>query len=109
MSTNKKSSILWKIKKSKIQGKGMFTNVGFNKNERIGVGIGFNFFILPYVTSDFGSWINHSYKPNARLVYSTSDAVYHVVANKYLPKNTEITLDYRDTPWYIYGPGKDFK
>lgn len=99
----------WKIKKSNIHGNGVFTTTTFNKNERIGVGIAFTLYFLPYVTSDFGSLINHSYTPNSHLVYSYKDNVYYVAASKRLPSNTEITLDYRDTPWYIYGPGKDFK
>lgn len=99
----------WKIKKSKIHGKGVYTTRKFSKNEKIGVGIDFWYGFFPFVTRDFGSWINHSYKPNTHLKYSNKDGVHYVVASKNLPENTEITLDYRNTPFYIQGPAADFK
>jgi SET domain len=99
----------WKIKKSKIHGKGIYLTKSFKKNEQIGVGIDYYLGFLPYVTSEFGSWINHSFKPNTRLEYSDKDKVYYIISNEYLPSNTELTLDYKKTPFYIQGPGSDFK
>lgn len=95
------------IKKSKIHGKGVFTNKTFKKGETIGVGITFDWFLFPNVTEDFGIYINHSYKPNSKLKWDNNQ--WLVVASKKLPKNSEITLNYTKTPFYIKGPEPHFK
>lgn len=55
--------------------------------------------------TDFGTMINHSWKPTAKLVYSNRDEVYYVQAKKPISKGEEITLNYNDSPWYMKGPG----
>lgn len=92
------------IGESNIDGQGVFTNKIIDKGEPIGIAINYSLGFIPYVTSEFGSYINHSWKPNSKLVYSYKDGVYYVRAIKTLLPDTEITLDYRDTPWYIEGP-----
>lgn len=87
------------IKKSNIEGNGIFTTNKIIKNTEIDIGIDFKLYFIPIITSHFGSWINHSYHPNTYLKYTNGK--YYVVANTNIPKNTEITLNYNNTPWYI--------
>ena len=94
------------INDSKIHGKGLFINYNFYPNEKIELGIDFIFNLIPSITSK-GSMINHSYKPNCRLILSENK--YWIVAKHFIPKNTEITINYNDTPWYIQGPGFNYK
>ena len=113
--TDKKKYLKYKLKylnlnktylsDSKIHGKGLFINKDYNQNEKIEIGIDFIFNFMPYVT-DKGSMINHSYQPNCKLILENDK--YWVVANQFITKNTEITLNYNDTPWYIDGPGANY-
>ena len=96
----------WVIQKSPIHGKGVFANINLKKHQKIASGIEFIFGVFPYIT-DFGSMINHSWEPSAELVYS--DGVYNVYTLKELPKGEEITIHYRNTPWYIHGPEEWYK
>ena len=88
---------------SKIHGDGVYANKDLRKNEDIDIGIDFYLGgLLPFVTDHFGSWINHSYSPNCYLKYKSGK--WYVVASKLIPKDQEVLLDYRKTPWYIAGP-----
>lgn len=95
-----------KIKKSNIHGLGIFAQNKINKNKTIGVGIEYKFFTIPIITKNFGSLINHSYKPNTRLYYKNSK--YYIVANKNINKGDEITLNYNNTPWFIANAEKHY-
>lgn len=99
----------YKLKKSKIHGLGMYANKFIHKDDVIGIGIVFKMYVIPIVTEDFGKWINHSNDANSHLYYHSTENMYFVVASKDIPENTEITLDYNDTPWYIMKPLPDFK
>lgn len=90
----------YKLQKSNIDGFGLFANMNIKKNEIIGIAI---YFLLgiPHITQDFGKWINHSYKPNSKLVYSEKTNKYYIVAIKNIKINEEITANYNDTPWFI--------
>jgi len=90
------------ISSSKIHGKGVHAAKNLSKNEDIDVGIDFYGGVIPYVTEDFGSWINHGYKPNSYLRYKNGK--WYVTASTSIPADQEILLDYRKTPWYIEGP-----
>ena len=98
---------MYYISSSKIHGKGIFIDRDLESEKPIGIGIDFKYFFLPYVTSDFGSYINHSSNPNTKLEYI--DNKYYVVSKKYIKKDTEITLNYRNTPWYISKPDPNWK
>lgn len=92
---------------SEIHGQGLHSHKDISKNEDIGVGIDFYGGVIPYVTPDFGSWINHSYKPNCHLRYKNGK--WYVTASRHITQNQEILLDYRRTPWYIEGPQPHYK
>ena len=98
---------MYYIGNSKIHGRGVFLNKNLKRDSPIDIGIGFTFFIFPYVTSNFGSYINHSNRPNTYLKYSNGS--YYVTTLRDLDKNVELTLDYRDTPWYISKPEPNWK
>lgn len=97
----------YQVKSSKIHGKGTFARQTLNKNEDIGVGIDFYLGCIPFVTSEFGSMINHSYCPNCYLRYKNGK--WYVSASKQIQEGDEILLDYRKTPWYIMGPEAHYK
>jgi hypothetical protein len=104
MSKSNSKSTNYYISESNIQGKGVFTNRRYQQDEPIDIGIRKALGFFPVVTPYFGSLINHSWKPNTYLDYDTSTCNYVVKCRRPLKSNTEITLDYRATPWYIMGP-----
>lgn len=96
---------MWAVGPSKIHGQGVHALKNISKGTVIGTGIYFAFVFIPVVTSDFGSLINHSFKPNTDLVFNDEgDWKWVVVANRDISKEEEITLNYENTPWYIKGP-----
>jgi hypothetical protein len=88
------------IKKSPIHGNGVFTTKYCEYNEIIDIGIEFNLYFFPKITQ-FGSMINHSYKPSCKLAFDKYNNVYYVVPIYNLQKDTEITVNYNDCPWFI--------
>jgi SET domain-containing protein len=98
---------MFTIKKSKIHGKGVFSKKKISKGGRVGIGIKFNWIWFPQITDNLGKYINHSYSPNAHLEWLNNK--WYITASKKIPKNTEITLNYNDTPWYITKPESHFK
>lgn len=98
------------LAESRIHGKGIFSSHALQPGESIGEAICFDWFGLwPYITKDLGVWINHSYTANARLEWMPGQhplqsGAWHIAALGPLPANTELTLDYRETPFYIEGP-----
>ena len=100
---------MYTIKNSNIHGKGVFSSRKIPKNKHIGIAIRMillgNF---PHITNGFGNMINHSYKPNCRVYYKKTDGNYWIIANKNIPKDTELTVDYKYAPWFIAGPGGDY-
>ena len=86
---------------SNIHGKGIFNTYNLKENEKIFIGIDKFLKYIPYVTNK-GSMINHSYNPNCRLL--KQDNKFWVISNQFIPKRTELTLNYKYTPWYIDGP-----
>lgn len=93
----------YKLDKSTIHGKGIFSAKDINKNELIGEGIVFSLYVIPVITNKLGKWLNHSTNSNCYLKYHNN--VYYVVAKKKIPINTELTLNYdgKDIPWFIQG------
>lgn len=102
----------FRIDESKIHGKGVIAQRPLQRGEIIGKGIDFKYWFdvlpIPFVTEDLGSWINHSYEPNCVLVWDNDAWCYWITAGVPIAANDEMTLDYRNTPWYIDGPEPHF-
>jgi SET domain-containing protein len=96
---------------SKIHGTGTHATKTLHQGEKIGVGIEFDTYlgIMPYVTPNFGRWINHSWTPNAKLDYDYKNQKWNIIASKRISKDNEITINYQDTPWYILKPNQSWK
>ena len=92
---------LFSKKKSKIHGDGIIINKSVNKNTIIGDVIEFTFYVIPVRTSNLGMFLNHSIDNNCKLIYKNNK--YKLVATKKINKNNELTLNYNDTPWFIFG------
>jgi len=97
------------LKKSNIHGLGIHSNKNIKKNQIIGVTIYYIYYFFPIITTDLGKWLNHSYNPNSFLYYSPENKIYYLIANQYISKDTEITVDYRHTPWFIKKPEPHYK
>ena len=92
---------------SKIQGTGVFTRKYYSPGETIDIGIKIHLGLFPQVTPYFGSYLNHSWESNTYLEF---DGTNHAIKAKMaLEPYTELTMDYRDTPWYIMGPSDTWK
>lgn len=92
------------VKDSGIHGKGVFATKGINKEEVIGAPLFLRYYFLVNITEDLGKWINHSWRANAALVKVDGENVWDLVALEPIMKGDEITMDYRDTPWFIAKP-----
>ena len=93
------------IAKSNIHGVGVMSNYNVLYNQIIDVGITYILGIIPQVT-EFGSYINHSFAPNCYLYYI--DGQYYVVANRFIYRHEEITVDYDMCPYFIKGSEDHF-
>lgn len=99
---------VWTIAPSTIHGVGIFSTRDLHEGELIGIAIKLYVSFIPSVTH-FGSKINHSYSPNAVLRYDYSTNTYNVYAMTNIRAGTEITTDYRFTPFFIAKPSPHFK
>ena len=91
----------YRIDKSKVHGRGVIANQSFEPDEVIDVGIKYLWRFIPVVTANFGSLINHSYQPSAKVVYNRERNEYDVVAKIPIRVNDEITVNYNQGPWFI--------
>jgi len=89
----------WYIGQSHIHGVGIFANRDFPPNSFIDTAIDSNRTITP-----FGSKLNHSWTPTARLVYDHITRKYDIYTIKGISRNSEITADYTFTPPFIKKP-----
>lgn len=104
------------IKKSSIHGVGVFAKKNIEVNEIIHCVI--HMLKQPNkeghlfkITDDFGKYINHSsLNANSELI-KLSDGNYHLTATKYIPKDTEILVDYdgKNMPSFIHGSKPHYK
>jgi hypothetical protein len=92
------------LKKSDIQGVGLFSNKYLAENEVI---IKRSINASTHEISYFGKYVNHSYTPNAILLYN--NGFYDLIALKLIVPYEEITADYRYTPDFINKPHPDWK
>lgn len=85
------------LRPSNIHGNGLFSNIDYKPNDYVFNAVNNGCFITP-----IGSKINHSWNPNT---YLKRDLLkYNVYAKKYIPSNTELTIDYRYSPFFIQKP-----
>lgn len=94
------------IAPSPIQGVGVFASRDFQAGEFIEVGIDA---VLGRITKGFGNLINHSWTPNAQVIWNPTTWTYDCVAKTTIPAQTEITIDYHETPWFIKKPDPNWK
>lgn len=93
----------WYLSKSLIHEDGVFAARNIISGEMIDTAIRFE-----RITS-FGSKINHSWKPCAKLIFDNKNCEYNVVAIENIDKDREITIDYRQTPTFIKKPDPNWK
>ena len=91
----------YNIKQSNIHGKGVFSTKKIKKNQSIGEVIYYKYYIIPVRTSDIGLYHNHAFDFNCKLIYKNYS--YYLYNIKKIEKNTELTINYNDTPWFIAG------
>ena len=91
------------IGKSQISGNGVLAQHFIPKNTNIGIAITNG----PDIVSFMGSHINHQFKCNAKLVENENNG-YDLVAINDIHPGQEITVNYKDTPWYINKNTKGF-
>lgn len=103
-----RSKYFYHIGPSKIQGRGVISNRDFKPGEEIDIAISYEKG-SPKITSYFGSLINHSWNPNSYLKYNKFFNSYFVHATYEIHSGEEITLDYRNTPWFIAPPDPNWK
>ncbi|QKF94639.1 SET domain-containing protein [Fadolivirus algeromassiliense] len=90
----------FKLAPSPIHGTGTFANKLIPRKHIIGVCI-YHILLMPFITDDFGKWINHSYNPNSIVHYNEKNNKYYIVAIKDINPDEEITINYNHTPWFI--------
>lgn len=93
----------WYLSESPIDRNGLFASKNIICGEVIDVAI-----CLEKITF-FGSMINHSWKPCAKLIFDNKNYEYNVVAIENIDKDREITIDYRQTPTFIKKPDPNWK
>ena len=92
----------YKISKSKTHGKGIFATIDLEP----GVNLGLAFIKnkntgdpdVDYTRKDLGIYVNHSDKPNVRLVGGNSKHILYVTTG-FIRKGDEIVIDYKTFPW----------
>jgi len=81
----------FEIRKSPIHGNGCFSSKNFEKGDFI------NYHFTPDGITQFGRFLNHSYKPTV-ISKKGEDGFDYVFALKDINQGDEFTLDYRNRP-----------
>lgn len=98
----------WYISDSLIHGKGVFTWKPIKKNHTIGTGVKYSYGLVPTITKDFWSMINHSTNPTCRIRYNDKTGTWDIYANRDLEKHVEVTVDYQNAPAFIQPPLEEY-
>lgn len=104
-----KSPSKYNIKESKTHGKGVFATSDIKKGELIGTPLSVKYNIIVDITPELGQWLNHSWSANSKLVKVDNENKWNLVATSSIKKNEEISMDYRETPWFIAKPSIWYK
>lgn len=91
------------LKNSDIEGLGLFSNRYLSEYEVI---IKRCINVSTHEISYFGKYVNHSYTPNAILLYN--NGFYDLVALKEIAPFEEITANYQYTPDFISKPNSNW-
>lgn len=97
-------SKLYKIGPSCIDGNGIIATKKIKNSQVIGVPLYLRYWFFPHITQDLGRLINHSWKANCKLEKVLGEQRWNLVAAQDIKKGEEITIDYRETPWFIDKP-----
>ena len=105
-------SEMYIVKKSNIQGVGVFANKSIKKDERIGLAFEHkknkSGFVYPDITPEFGSLINHC-EINDTTYLKEDNNKFYIHAKKNIPKGTELTSNYNNAPDTVDKNVKHFK
>lgn len=99
----------YQVKDSDVHGKGVFSTTSIRKDEIIGVPLSIKYGFIIDITRDLGKWINHSWTPNSSLVKVPGKNEWELRATRTIKTNEEISMDYRETPWFIAKPSIWYK
>lgn len=99
--------MLWSIRNSKIHGKGVFAVTDVKSGTDLGIAIKRINSMVPLRTTGLGAKVNHSTKPNVKLVKKTDG--YHLVTTRAVKKDEEMAADYNAAPPFIKKPDKNWK
>ena len=102
----------YSVKKSDIQGKGVFASKNFKKGELVGMAVTDEEALKPSTTfrdarTKLGRYLNHQKKHNASL--KSENNTLNIYAVNDIGKDDEITVDYSKGPNYIDGDLTGFK
>lgn len=89
-----------------VHGRGVVAARALDAGTTLGVAIARHYWILPVVTRDLARFVNHSWRPNAVLVWA--GGVWMLQTSAAVRKGGEITVDYRTAPSYCARPEPAF-
>ena len=101
------------VKKSDINGKGVFASKDFKKGELVGMAVTDEKALDPThrpwkdARTDLGMYLNHQNKENATL--KSEDNTLNTYAKNTIKKGEEITVNYKKGPNYVDGDLEGFK
>ena len=102
----------YNIKKSDINGKGVFASKDFEKGELVGMAVTDEEAVTDTVNfrdarTKLGKYLNHQNKENAAL--KSENNTLNIYTNVPIRKGEEITVNYKNGPNYVDGDVEGFK
>tara|TARA_R110000765_G_scaffold397513_1_gene491683 strand:- start:136 stop:480 length:345 start_codon:yes stop_codon:yes gene_type:complete len=102
----------YSIKKSDIQGKGVFASKNYKKGELVGLAVTDEEAVTDVVNfrdarTQLGKYLNHQSKENAAL--KSENNTLNIYTKNAITKGEEITVNYKKGPNYIDGDLTGFK
>jgi SET domain-containing protein len=106
------SSRKYSVKKSDINGKGVFASKDFEKGELVGMAVTDEEAVTDTVNfrdarTKLGKYLNHQNKENAAL--KSENNTLNIYTNVPIRKGEEITVNYKKGPNYVDGDVEGFK
>ena len=106
------SSRKYSVKKSDINGKGVFASKDFEKGELVGMAVTDEEAVTDTVNfrdarTKLGKYLNHQNKENAAL--KSENNTLNIYTNVPIRKGEEITVNYKKRPNYVNGDVDGFK